>query len=243
MKNCKIQIINLKITYSRWGQTVQALNNLNLLVPAGQWLFVAGHNGSGKSTLLKMLGGRLCCDKGEVLIDDTNLQDLSHSQLAQLVFYLHQDPTKGTNPTLTLFENLYVADAEAEKTKYSRNYFYDKYYNLLEPIKLTDRMNQLTLNLSGGERQLLSIVIARLRSTPILLLDEPLSALDPVKTDLCLAEIESLHREGRTILHITHNPHLSVTHGNRVIVLRNGQIAYDCFGSERSIDKVLERMI
>lgn len=243
MKKGAIKITNLKITYSRWGQTVRALNDIILSIPAGQWVFIAGHNGSGKSTLLKMLDGRLQRDAGEVLIDDFNLQNLAPPQLADLFFYVHQDPRKGTAPTLTLFENLYVADEEAKKNRHSRKYFRDKYFNLLEPIGLADRLNQLASNLSGGERQLLAIVIARLRSSPIMLLDEPLSALDPVKTELCLAEIETLHREGRTILQITHNPQLAVTRGDRVIVLRRGQIAYDESGNERSINDVLERML
>lgn len=237
-ENAAVEIQNLSITFSRWGQRVKAIEGLNLSVSAGQWLFVVGHNGSGKSTLFRALSGRLIANAGEIKIDGEPLTNLSPAQLSKRVFHVQQDPLVGTAPTLTLFENLYIADASvAESTAphglSSRAELYARYYDLLRPLGLSDRLKQLARYLSGGERQLLALTVARLRPAKLMLLDEPFAALDPGKTELCLEQIKALNKEGKTILQITHDPTLAVSTGDRTIALAQGHIVYDECSAKR----------
>jgi len=220
-------IRNLTVTFSRWGQTVKAIDDVTLTIPQGQWVILAGHNGSGKTTLLKAISGRQLPDKGDVSVKGCRTTEMSSAEMAGSVFHVHQDPLLGTAPTLTIFENLLVADDEARRGTASRSNLLKKYGDLLEPLGLKDRLKQLARTLSGGERQLLALLIARLRPSVLVLLDEPLAALDPVKAELCLEQIRKLHEAGKTILQVTHDPETAVHNGNRTVALANGRIVYD----------------
>jgi putative ABC transport system ATP-binding protein len=222
IQGSSICIKELRVTYNRWGQKVTALNGLNLTVDAGEWLFLLGHNGSGKSTLLSTINGSLNFDSGSILIDNT-----VPTNLLGRVFYIYQNPLRGTDPNLTLFENLYVADdSEASNVTSKVNLKY-KYVELLQNVGLANRLNHQARALSGGERQLLTFCIARCRSAPLLLLDEPLSALDPEKVRECVEQIRLLHVSGRTVIQVTHDPELALAYGTRIVVLRDGQIVED----------------
>jgi putative ABC transport system ATP-binding protein len=160
--------------------------------------------------------------------------------MAEHVFHVHQDPLMGTAPKLTLFENLMVADHQAQAEGTSRRELAEKYHELLRPIGLADRMKQLARYLSGGERQLIALLIARLRPSSLMLLDEPLAALDPEKAELCLDLIRTLHREGRTIVQVTHDPSLALSGGDRTVALRDGRIVYDRKDTERELTELQE---
>jgi len=231
----KIRIEGLTVTFSRWGQTVSALNDLNLAVPSGQWVMLVGPNGSGKSTLLGILSGRLRPDLGNAQIDGRSVLKMATSEMAAHVFCVRQDPLLGTAPTLTLFENLLVADHDNRSRKEPRSELMDKYDELLRPLGLAGRLKQLALNLSGGERQLLAILIARLRPSGIMLLDEPFAALDPAKTELCLEQVRLMQTAGKTILQVTHDPDLMVRGGDRTVVLVDGTIVSDVCGQGRDL--------
>lgn len=228
-----VEVKDLTVTFSRWGQNIKALDNVNLSIPAGQWVMLIGHNGSGKSTLLKAISGRLDRTYGEINIDGKRVESLRGSLMAERVFHVHQDPLIGTASKLTLFENLMVADHQGQAVGTSKSELLHKYRELLQPLGLADRMKQLARYFSGGERQLIALLIARLRPSSLMLLDEPLAALDPAKTDLCLEQIDLLHKAGRTIIQVTHDPRLASEVGNRTVALRDGGIVYD----ERAEDR------
>ena len=233
--NGSLDIKNLIVTFSRWGQAVTALDQVSLSIPKGQWVMLVGHNGSGKSTLLKAISGRLNPNSGSVTIAGKLVSKMSASEIAEQVFHVHQDPLMGTAPKLTLFENLMVADHQAQIEKISKRALASRYYDLLQPLGLADRMKQLARYLSGGERQLIALLIARLRPATLLLLDEPLAALDPIKVEACMDIITNHHSEGSTILQVTHDPSLAVSRGNRTLVLRDGRFAYDQMEKQRDL--------
>jgi putative tryptophan/tyrosine transport system ATP-binding protein len=233
-----LEVKQVSITYSRWGQNVVALNEIDLVVPQGQWLILVGPNGSGKSTLLKTISARVNPNKGKVLIKNKNVSDMSANEISNSVFHVHQDPLKGTAPTLTVFENLYVAESQKNIAKGSKIELIGKYEKMLREIGLQNRLRQPAMTLSGGERQLLALLIARLRPAPLILLDEPFAALDPSKTEICLKEIFKLNAAGKTLIQVTHNPEYAVTMGDRTIVIDSGEIVHDEFSSNRSIDSI-----
>lgn len=226
-------IENLTVTFSRWGQIVHALDSVSFSVPRSQWVVLVGPNGSGKSTLLNVINSRLRPSAGNVFLEG-KISSNGNNEIAQRVFQIHQDPLLGTAPDLTILENLIAADYEAERNHASRQNMKKKYLELLSPLGLHDRLNQQVLRLSGGERQLLALLIARLRPASLILLDEPLAALDPVKADMCLNQISELNKMGKTIIQVTHEPELATNLGNRTIALQAGRIVYDQLGTARS---------
>jgi len=219
-----VSVRDLVVSFSRWGQRVTAVDNVSFDVSSGEWLLLVGHNGAGKSTLLKAIGGQLQPDAGEVLIGGRHVRALKPRHLATTVFTIHQDPLLGTAPLLTVFENLFVADPKARRSQNSKPALMGRYASLLEPIGLADRMKQPVKVLSGGERQLLALVIARLRETPVILLDEPLAALDPSKTEVCIEEIAAMHRESKTVIQVAHDIRALQARADRILALRQGRI-------------------
>jgi putative ABC transport system ATP-binding protein len=238
MMKCKksIEISELTITFSRWGQTINAIDGLSINIFTGDWVMIVGHNGSGKSTLLKAISGRIKLDSGKLNLDGVGIEKLSSAQIAERVFLVHQDPLQGTSPTLSVFDNLFIADAAVKRTALSRSGLFDKYHDLLKPLGLSDRLKQLAKYLSGGERQLLALTIASLRPSQTILLDEPLAALDPSKAEICLSLIKTLNKEGKTVIQVTHDPNLAITEGTRTVALRKGQVIYEAVGSKRKVD-------
>jgi putative ABC transport system ATP-binding protein len=222
----------LCLSYERWGQTVNALDGVSLSVPHGQWLILVGHNGSGKTSLLRVLSGRAAPDSGQANINGQAAGGMNARELAKTVFLIHQDPLLGTAPDLTVFENLAVADSQAVSE--SKRSLHIKYGAMLHPLGLADRMKQPAQTLSGGERQLLALLIARLRPASLILLDEPLAALDPSKAERCLAEIADLRKAGKTIIQVTHDPELASTLGDRTVVMRAGKVVHDANSQERN---------
>jgi putative tryptophan/tyrosine transport system ATP-binding protein len=220
-----LAVKDVTVRYQRWGHTVTALDKISLAVSRGEWLVIAGHNGAGKSSLLNVISSRTIPQTGSATVAGRSVHEMSPHQLAENLFYVHQDPLLGTAPSLTLYENIVVADNQATRHGASWAVLSDKYSALLEPLGLADRLKQQARALSGGERQLLALFIARFRSAPIVLLDEPLAAIDEEKSALCLLEISALHQQGKTLVHVAHQSDALVDLADRFIVLDHGRIA------------------
>lgn len=219
-----LSVRTLTMRFSRWGQTLDVLKSISFDVSARDWLVVVGHNGSGKSTLLKAIAGMLVPSSGTVEINDRQPHRMGPRQLAKTVFLVQQDPLLGSAPLLTVFENLYAADPEQRANRCS----YAAYYSeLLHPLGLADRLRQPVKLLSGGERQLLAIAIASLRPAPLILLDEPLAALDPVKAELCIKQIALMHAVGKAVIQVAHDTRLLVNCATRMLTLSSGAIVED----------------
>lgn len=217
-----VSVRNCTVSFLRWGQRVRALDDVSIDVFPGEWVLIVGHNGAGKSTLLKAIGGQLQLDAGDVTISGRPIRTLTTRDLAASVFMVHQDPLLGTAPLMTVFENLRVADP---KPRVAKRDVIKHYASLLTPVGLVERMNQPVRVLSGGERQLLALVIAKLRAIPVVLLDEPLAALDPRKVQLCVEEIAGIHRDGTTIIQVAHDTRAIEMRADRIITLKEGRVS------------------
>lgn len=230
----------ISLSFARWGQKVAALTDVDLAVPRGQWVMLVGPNGAGKTTLLNVISSRVSQDAGRVSIDGKEIGRTSPAELCQRVFSVHQDPLLGTAPVLTVYENLLIADHDAQIAGESKRSLRNKYAEMLSPLGLDDRLKQQARTLSGGERQLLALLIARLRPASVILLDEPLAALDPNRVDIALNELDGIKRAGKTIIQVSHNIDLSSTLGDRTVGMANGRIVYDEAGSMRSESAIRE---
>ena len=111
---------DLAVSYARWGQRIPALDGLSLFVPQGQWLMVVGPNGSGKSTLLRAIGRRIDVEHGQIWSDGRDLLALSPADISDSVYYVHQDPASGTAGSLTVLENLLVAEPRKKEHRRER---------------------------------------------------------------------------------------------------------------------------
>lgn len=228
-----ILLHGIHVTYRRWGQSLTALAGIDLEVKAGEWVMIVGHNGSGKSTLLKVVAGQQEATKGRVEINGSPQAGGAEGFDSDL-FHVCQDPLLGTAEGLTLMENLVVADPSHQRRGPSPGVRRDRYMELLSQFDLAPRANQLLRYFSGGERQQVALIIAKLRNPQILLLDEPLAALDPSRLPGCEQLIASMSAAGCTILQITHDTNTAQTGGHRTIALEAGRILYDRSGVGRS---------
>ena len=237
-----IKIKDLSYTYSGWGQQTEALKNISFDIEQGEFVVIAGPNGSGKSTLLSILSGMKNNYNGDVFINDKNIKTLiKQKHLFEHVYYMPQNILKGCAPLLTVFENLFVSDlsiSSMSKERKGRKFLEKKYMEIIESLGGDFGLNQTADTLSGGQRQLLSLAIAYIRSTDIILLDEPTASLDPEKTKTAETVMEKLKKENRTLVLVTHNKQQAISKGDRTIGISNGKIVYNKQMFDRNSDNV-----
>jgi ABC-type multidrug transport system ATPase subunit len=221
MARTLVTVDGLVVKYQRWGESIAAVADLSLAIEEGEWMMVVGHNGSGKSTLLRVLAGHIAPSAGRVVFHGC---DPSGTKVAadQPGFLLDQDPIASAAAGLTLAENLRVADSA--RTGESHRDSEARHAALLASVGLERHGNRLAGYLSGGERQLLAFLIAHLRPSPLVLLDEPLAALDAVRHRQCLQLIGQMRGGGKTIVQVTHDHQLADLHGDRVVEMAGGRI-------------------
>ncbi len=218
--NKYISLSNVSVSYEKFGTTVLALNNVSLNISKGEWVSIIGPNGSGKTTMLKAISKQLELGSGKVEINSKQIHDMTVKELTSTLFYVNQNPLLGSIPQLTVWENLIATDLPGQPTKE----VHKKYCELLNEVSLFSHKDQLVQFLSGGQRQILTLIIAKMRASEILLLDEPLASLDPYNTAIALSIIGAMHKSGKTILYITHDQATANENGNRVIKLNQGQV-------------------
>ena len=216
-----------------------ALQGLSLHLNKGDFITVIGSNGAGKSTLLNAISGAWPIDSGSILIDGADVTDMPEYKRAAFIGRVFQDPMLGTAPDMQIEENLALAFRRGKKrglrweiTKAEREEYYEKLKTL--GLGLEDRMKFKVGSLSGGQRQALTLLMAALRSPKLLLLDEHCAALDPTTAAKVLELSDSIISENRlTALMITHNMTDAIRHGNRLIMMNEGQIILDISGEEK----------
>lgn len=205
------------------------LKNLSFSVDAGEFLVITGENGAGKSTLFNVISGSQSLSSGRILINGQDVTHSTQSQRADMIGFVMQDPKCGTVETLTIEENLSFAFKRGKgrglrffSSSKRRDFFREK-LSLLK-MGLEDRLDQLVGSLSGGQRQALSLIMAILSESQILLLDEMTAALDPEMSQRIMTLTHQIILENQlTALMITHNLNY-LNYGTRTVEMRNGQI-------------------
>ena len=227
-----------------------ALNGLSLKLNEGDFVTVIGGNGAGKSTMLNAVAGVWPVDEGQIIIDGTDVTKLSEYKRAAYLGRVFQDPMTGTAATMGIEENLALAKRRG-KTRFLRSGITkaerEEYKELLKILNLglEDRPTSKVGLLSGGQRQALTLLMATLQKPKLLLLDEHTAALDP-KTAAKVLEISDriIAENNLTALMVTHNMKDAIAHGNRLIMMNNGQIILDIRGEEKkklTVDDLLRQ--
>ncbi|AHG73545.1 ABC-transporter, ATP-binding protein [Mannheimia sp. USDA-ARS-USMARC-1261] len=235
-----IELNNLFITFNK-GTAIEnpVLRGLSLKVEQGEFVSVIGSNGAGKSTMLNAISGDCFVDSGEIIIQGNKVNNATTWQRANQVARVFQDPMAGTCESLTIEENMALAYQRGGRRglgfaikRQMRELFRDKLSLLglgLEN-RLTDQMGRL----SGGQRQAVSLLMASLQPSNILLLDEHTAALDPKTTDFVMELTNKIVREQKlTTLMVTHSMRQALDYGDRTVMLHQGQVAFDVSGEQR----------
>jgi len=217
-----------------------ALNGLNLSLAPGDFAIVIGSNGAGKSTTLNAISGALPIDSGTVTIGGRDVTRMSVDRRAKHVARVFQDPIKGTAASMTIAENMLLAEMRQGRatlrkglTKKRR----DHYRDLLAQLRLglEDRLETQVSLLSGGQRQSLSLVMAVSGDPEILLLDEHTAALDPRTADIVLdATMRAVNELKLTTLMVTHNMQHAVDYGTHILMLDAGQVKLNIKGDDKA---------
>lgn len=236
-----IRIRNLTVTFGR-GTPMEtpALRGLDLDIPEGQFVTVIGSNGAGKSTLLNAITGDVPLEAGQIFVGEEEVTRRPPAKRAALIARVFQDPMVGSCESLTIEENLSLAESRGTRRglrpaldRHRRAAFRARLATLglgLEH-RLADRMGLL----SGGQRQAVSLLMATLRPTRILLLDEHMAALDPRIAAFVLDLTRALVAEKRlTTLMVTHSMRQALDCGERTVMLHEGRIVFDLAGPERA---------
>jgi len=214
-----IKVENLTKVYDK---DTRVLENLTVSINKGDWTSIMGPSGSGKTTLLNIIGCLDSATKGSVLIKSTEITRLNQTKLTRfrrenigLIFQQYH-----LVPYLTTLENVMMAQ-----------YFHgikneNKARAVLKRVGLEHRLDHIPSHLSGGEQQRVCIARALINEPKILLADEPTGNLDQKNGEIVLNLISELHRDGHTIILITHNPDIAKL-GGRIIKLIDGKICLD----------------
>ena len=216
----------------------RALKGVNLTLEDGDFVTVIGGNGAGKSTLLNAIAGVWPVDEGEIIIDGKNVTKLPEHKRAAYLGRVFQDPMNGTAATMGIEENLALALRRGQTRtlragiKGSEREVYKRLLATLG-LGLEDRLTSKVGLLSGGQRQALTLLMATLKKPKLLLLDEHTAALDPKTAAKVLETTEMIvNRDKLTTLMITHNMKDAIVHGNRLIMMMDGNIILDIRGEE-----------
>lgn len=210
-----------------------ALCGVNLNIAQGEFITVIGSNGSGKSTLLNAIAGDVTPSQGQIEFNGNDIKAMPTAERAAMVARVVQDPLAGTCAQLTIAENLSLALHRRQPRGFARAITAVKrelFRQRIAPlgIGLENRLDDLVGELSGGQRQALSLMMATLDDSLILLLDEPTAALDPNMARFVLDLVAQIYTEhSLTILMVTHSMQSALALGNRTLMLDQGNIILD----------------
>ena len=226
------------------------LKGVNLTLEKGDYVTVIGGNGAGKSTLLNAIAGVFPVDEGQIFIGDKEVTHLPEHKRAVHLGRVFQDPMVGTASAMTIAENLSLALHRGEKRGLSKaitekeKEFFRKQLKQLD-LDLENRLDDTIGLLSGGQRQAITLLMATIKKPDLLLLDEHTAALDPKTAEKVLQLTDAIVKENRlTTIMITHNMRDAIKHGNRLIMMNNGQVVYDVRGEEKgslTVEMLLEK--
>ncbi|NMA01915.1 MAG: ATP-binding cassette domain-containing protein [Clostridia bacterium] len=235
-----LQLKNIDVIFN-WGTVneTQVFDNFNLDIEKGQFVSVVGSNGSGKTTLLNLVAGNLEPTSGEILLEGKSILNLAEYERSHFIGRVFQDPGKGTSPSMTILENMALADNKGQTFGLQRGVNrkrLDFYRSQLEQLELglEDKLNVKVGALSGGQRQALSLLICTLTPIQLLILDEHTAALDP-KTSETIMELTNklIQEKGLTTLMVTHNLRYAVEYGNRLLMMNKGEAVIDAQDAEK----------
>ena len=229
--------VEMKNIYKKYGDFL-ASDNVSFGVEKGKLVALLGPSGSGKTTLLRMIAGLETPNSGDIYIDGKRVNDIPASKRG--IGFVFQN--------YALFRYMTIYDNVAfglELQKMPKNLIKERVTKLLEMTGLSGLEKRYPNQLSGGQRQALTLLMATMVPPDLLLLDEHTAALDPATADKVLKLTqEIIEKNNTTCLMVTHNMHQALTMGNRTLMMDDGKIVLDVEGEERAnmtVNDLLEK--
>ena len=201
---------------------------------------VVGSNGSGKTSLLNIICGSIDVEEGAVIVGGENITRQKDYIRHRRIGRVFQDPSKGTCPSMTILENMSIADNKGKAyglgrcVNKARTDFYKEQLAQLN-LGLEDKLHVKVGSLSGGQRQAVALLMATMTPIEFLILDEHTAALDPKTAEIIMKLTDKIVREKNlTTLMVTHNLRYAVEYGNRIVMMHEGNIILDKSGEEKN---------
>ncbi len=217
-----LKLENVYKIYPLGGEQVAAINGISLSIHKGDFVALIGPSGSGKSTAMNLVGCLDTASKGNIYLNNINIQNLEESELAQIrgkkIGFIFQ--TFNLIPSLDALENVALPMTFQNVPRSIR---IQKAKELLQQVGLGERINHLPNQLSGGQRQRVAIARSLINDPDIILADEPTGNLDTKTGVEIMTLLVELNKEGKTIILVTHNNELTKL-ANKIILLKDGKI-------------------
>jgi osmoprotectant transport system ATP-binding protein len=221
MNHPAAEIVFDHVTKRYEGREAAALDDLSLDIPAGTFCVLVGPSGGGKTTALKMVNRLIPFDSGDIRIDGRSVRDLAPTELRRGIGYVIQQV--GLFPHQTVGENIATVP---RLLGWPKRRMAERTVELLQLVGLeAEDAERYPAQLSGGQRQRVGLARALAADPPVLLMDEPFGALDPITRFRLQTELRRLHREvGKTVIFVTHDVDEAIQMGDRIAILREGGV-------------------
>lgn len=222
--------------------------DFNMSIREGEFVSVVGSNGSGKTSMLNLICGSIDADSGSIIINGADITGKKEYMRHKKIGRVFQDPAAGTCPGMTILENMSIADRKGKGYGLSRcvrKSRIEKYREMLKGLDLglEDKLETRVGSLSGGQRQVLALLMATMTPIDFLILDEHTAALDPRTAEIVMELTEKIVREKKmTTIMVTHNLRYAVEYGDRLVMMHQGKIVLDKSGEEKKALRTEEIM-
>ncbi|HNS71271.1 MAG TPA: ABC transporter ATP-binding protein [bacterium] len=217
-----MKVINVSKIYDLGSEVITALNNVNIEIYKGEFISIIGKSGSGKSTLMHILGLLDTPTSGEIILNGQNTKGMKEKELAKIrnkeIGFVFQ--------SFNLLQRTTTLDNVMLPLKYSDipSYMWRKKgLDMLKMMGLENRLHNKSNELSGGQKQRVAIARALINDPSIILADEPTGNLDSKTGDEIIELFSDLHKQGRTVVIVTHNEEIADL-AQRKIIIKDGEV-------------------
>lgn len=215
-------------------------DKFNLKVEKDDFISVVGSNGSGKTSMLNIICGSISPESGQVLMNGKDITKEKEFKRNRKIGRVYQNPAMGTCPSMTILENMSLADNKgklyglARGTNKARISYYREQLAQLN-LGLEDRMDAKVGVLSGGQRQAMALLMSTMTPIEFLILDEHTAALDPKTAEMIMELTDKVVKEKKlTTIMVTHNLRYAMEYGNRLVMMHQGEAILDKKGEEKA---------
>jgi putative ABC transport system ATP-binding protein len=207
--------------------------NFDFHIARGECTGILGANGCGKSTLFNIISGAIVQEEGDIILNGENINGRKENERAKFIGRVHQNPSAGVSPSLTILENISLSDKKCQKfglRKLINKNKINQYREILSTLDLglENKLDTEVKFLSGGQRQSLSLLMATMNKPELLLLDEHTAALDPKTSRLIMEKTKELiDTHSITTMMISHNVRDAIKYSDRIVMLDKGRVILD----------------
>ena len=222
----------------------------NLSIEEGEFVSVIGSNGSEKTSMLNIICGSIPVEAGQIFMNGSDITKEKEYKRNRRIGRVYQNPAMGTCPSMTILENMALADNKGKMYGFGRgtNKARISYYKELLSqlgLGLEDKLDIKVGALSGGQRQAMALLMSTMTPIEFLILDEHTAALDPKTAELIMELTDKIVKEKKlTTIMVTHNLRYAVEYGDRLLMMHQGEAVLDLKGEEKkamSVDEILKQ--